>query len=271
MYRYQPWKLVRIMGLTTVVMAMLALTGCETTPERDFQPLNVGGTNAVSNAAEPTLLREGDVLSVTFPGAPNLNSRVKITDGKISLPLIGEVIPVGKTVSELEKELLVKYDKQLVRKEVKVTLESTTFSVVVSGPGVLHPGPLTFERPTTLLQAVMQAKGDPPYILQGLSEALRFAQAAELDLDSVFDAISGGAAQSWQMENRWKSMSDDRFDFGFAVDWMRKDLGLALEEARANGATLPVTALVDQFYADVQALGGQRQDTSALVRRITRT
>jgi polysaccharide biosynthesis/export protein len=157
MYRYQPWKLVRIMGLTTVVMAMLALTGCETTPQGDFQPLNVGGTNAVSNAAEPTLLREGDVLSVTFPGAPNLNSRVKITDGKISLPLIGEVIPVGKTVSELEKELLVKYDKQLVRKEVKVTLESTTFSVVVSGPGVLHPGPLTFERPTTLLQAVMQA------------------------------------------------------------------------------------------------------------------
>jgi len=107
-------------------------------------------------------------------------------------------------------------------------------------------------------------------VLQGLSEALRFAQAAELDLDKVFEAISGGAAQSWQMENRWKTMAQDSFDFGFAVDWMRKDLGLALEEARANGATLPVTALVDQYYADVQALGGSRQDTSALVRRITR-
>lgn len=107
-------------------------------------------------------------------------------------------------------------------------------------------------------------------VLQGLSEALRFGQAAELDLDKVFEAISGGAAQSWQMENRWKTMAKDEFDFGFAVDWMRKDLGLALEEARANGATLPLTALVDQFYADVQAMGGHRQDTSALVRRLPR-
>lgn len=108
-------------------------------------------------------------------------------------------------------------------------------------------------------------------VVQGLAEALRFAQAAELDLEKVFEAISGGAAQSWQMDNYWKTMAADSFDFGFAVDWMRKDLGLALEEARANGATLPVTALIDQFYADVQALsGGHRQDTSALVRRITR-
>jgi 3-hydroxyisobutyrate dehydrogenase len=107
-------------------------------------------------------------------------------------------------------------------------------------------------------------------VLQGVAEAMRFAQASELDLDKVFEAISGGAAQSWQMENRWKTMAQDSFDFGFAVDWMRKDLGLALEEARVNGATLPLTALVDQFYADVQALGGNRQDTSALVRRITR-
>lgn len=107
-------------------------------------------------------------------------------------------------------------------------------------------------------------------VLQGLSEALRFAQAADLDLDRVFEAISGGAAQSWQMNNRWATMAKDEFDFGFAIDWMRKDLGLTLEEARANGATLPMTALVDQFYAEVQAMGGSRQDTSALVRRITR-
>ena len=107
-------------------------------------------------------------------------------------------------------------------------------------------------------------------VLQGVSEGLRFAQAAELDLEKVFEAISGGAAQSWQMENRWKTMAQDSFDFGFAVDWMRKDLGLALDEARVSGATLPVTAMVDQFYADVQALGGGRQDTSSLVRRITR-
>jgi 3-hydroxyisobutyrate dehydrogenase len=106
--------------------------------------------------------------------------------------------------------------------------------------------------------------------IQSVSEGLRFAQSAGLDVDKVFEAISGGAAASWQMVNRWQTMSQDSFDFGFAVDWMRKDLGLALEEARANGATLPVAALVDQFYADVQALGGGRQDTSAIVRRLPR-
>jgi 3-hydroxyisobutyrate dehydrogenase len=105
-------------------------------------------------------------------------------------------------------------------------------------------------------------------VIQGVAEALRFAQASGLDTDKVLDAISGGAAQSWQMVNRWQSMAEDRFDFGFAVDWMRKDLGLALAEARANGAALPVAALVDQFYAEVQAMGGNRQDTSSLVRRL---
>ena len=104
-------------------------------------------------------------------------------------------------------------------------------------------------------------------VLAGLSEGLRFAQAAELDLAKVLEAVSGGAAQSWQMNNRWESMAEDRFDFGFAIEWMRKDLGLALDEGRARGAAMPVTALVDQFYAEVQALGGGRQDTSALVRR----
>jgi len=104
--------------------------------------------------------------------------------------------------------------------------------------------------------------------VQGLSEALRFAQHANLELDKVFEAVSGGAASSWQMLNRWKTMADDSFDFGFAIDWMRKDLGLALEEARTNGASLPVCALVDQFYAEVQAMGHGRLDTSALVKRL---
>ncbi|MCH7627745.1 MAG: NAD(P)-dependent oxidoreductase [Proteobacteria bacterium] len=104
--------------------------------------------------------------------------------------------------------------------------------------------------------------------LAGLSEAIRFAQAARLDLDKVFDAISGGAAQSWQMDNRFHTMAKGEFDFGFAVDWMRKDLGLAIEEARNLGASVPTTALIDQFYADVQALGGGREDTSALIRRL---
>lgn len=107
-------------------------------------------------------------------------------------------------------------------------------------------------------------------IIATLSEALRFAEAAHLDLDKVYEAISGGAAQSWQMDNRWKTMCKDEFDFGFAIDWMRKDMGLALDEGRSLGVSLPVAALIDQFYAEVQALGGGRQDTSALVRRLPR-
>ena len=107
-------------------------------------------------------------------------------------------------------------------------------------------------------------------IVSGLAEAMRFAQASHLDTAKVYEAISGGAAQSWQMDNRWKTMSEDSFDFGFAVDWMRKDLGLAMDEGRGLGVSLPITALVNQFYADVQALGGGRQDTSALIRRLPR-
>jgi len=105
-------------------------------------------------------------------------------------------------------------------------------------------------------------------VLAGLSEAVRFADAAELDMGKVLDAVSGGAAQSWQMVNRWETMAAGQFDFGFAVDWMRKDLGIALEEGGALGLSLPVTALIDQFYAEVQTMGGGRQDTSSLIRRL---
>jgi len=106
--------------------------------------------------------------------------------------------------------------------------------------------------------------------IAGVSEAVRLAQAEHLDMDKVLEAVSGGAAQSWQMDNRWHSMAEDSFDFGFAVDWMRKDLGLALEEGRGLGVSLPATALVDQFYAEIQAMGGGRQDLSALIRRLPR-
>ena len=105
-------------------------------------------------------------------------------------------------------------------------------------------------------------------VLAGLSEGVRFAQGAGLDLDKVLEAISGGAAQSWQMENRWKTMAAGEFDFGFAIDWMRKDLAIALGEAEKMGLEMPVTALVDRFYAEVQAEGGARQDTSALIRHL---
>lgn len=105
-------------------------------------------------------------------------------------------------------------------------------------------------------------------LLQGLSEALAFGQQAGLEMNQVIDVIGKGAAQSWQLDNRGKTMVADKFDFGFAVDWMRKDLGLVLDEAKRNGARLPVTALVDQFYADVQQLGGRRWDTSSLIKRL---
>jgi 3-hydroxyisobutyrate dehydrogenase-like beta-hydroxyacid dehydrogenase len=105
-------------------------------------------------------------------------------------------------------------------------------------------------------------------LVQGLSEGIAFGQKAGLDMKLVLEVIGKGAAQSWQLDNRGPSMVEDRFNFGFAVDWMRKDLGLCLEEARRNGAKLPVTALVDQFYADVQAMGGQRWDTSSLIKRL---
>jgi 3-hydroxyisobutyrate dehydrogenase len=103
-------------------------------------------------------------------------------------------------------------------------------------------------------------------IVQGLAEALHFGKTAGLDVEAVIDVISKGAAQSWQMENRYKSMLAGKYDFGFAVDWMRKDLGIVLDEARHNGAKLPLTALVDQFYGDVQATGGNRWDSSSLIR-----
>ncbi|MFC5522103.1 NAD(P)-dependent oxidoreductase [Polaromonas jejuensis] len=105
-------------------------------------------------------------------------------------------------------------------------------------------------------------------LVQGLSEAVAFGQKAGLDMTQVLDVIGKGAAQSWQLDNRGKTMAADQFNFGFAVDWMRKDLGLVLDEAKRNGARLPVTALVDQFYADVQAMGGQRWDTSSLIKRL---
>jgi 3-hydroxyisobutyrate dehydrogenase len=107
-------------------------------------------------------------------------------------------------------------------------------------------------------------------LVQGLAEAIHFAKKAGLDVEAVIQTISKGAAQSWQMENRYKTMAAGKFDFGFAVDWMRKDLAICLGEARKNGANLPVAALVDQFYSEVQKMGGRRWDTSSLIARLER-
>ncbi len=128
---------------------------------------------------------------------------------------------------------------------------------------IVHVGPAGHGQLTKMVNQICIAG-----VVQGLSEAIHFTHKAGLDADKVFEAVSGGAAQSWQMVNRWPTMDKGSFDFGFAVDWMRKDLGLTLEEARSNGARLPLTALVDQFYADLQAMGAGRQDTSSLIRRL---
>jgi 3-hydroxyisobutyrate dehydrogenase len=107
-------------------------------------------------------------------------------------------------------------------------------------------------------------------VIQGLAEAIHFAERAGLDVETLIATISKGAAQSWQMENRWQTMHERQFDFGFAVEWMRKDLGFCLDEAAANGAGLPITRLIDDFYRDVQTLGGNRWDTSSLIARLGR-
>jgi 3-hydroxyisobutyrate dehydrogenase-like beta-hydroxyacid dehydrogenase len=107
-------------------------------------------------------------------------------------------------------------------------------------------------------------------LVEGLAEGIHFAQKAGLDLQKVMDTIAKGAAQSWQMENRWKTMNEGKFDFGFAVDWMRKDLGICMEEAKRNGAGLPVATQVDGFYADIQKMGGSRWDTSSLIARLNK-
>jgi 3-hydroxyisobutyrate dehydrogenase len=105
-------------------------------------------------------------------------------------------------------------------------------------------------------------------LIEGLAEALHFGMRAGLDMEKVIDTIAKGAAQSWQMDNRWRTMVDGKFDFGFAVDWVRKDFAICFDEARRNGASLPVTALVDQFYAEIQEMGGRRWDTSSLIARL---
>ena len=104
-------------------------------------------------------------------------------------------------------------------------------------------------------------------LVQGLSEAINFGQKAGLNMEDVIEVISKGAAQSWQMENRYKTMLEDKFDFGFAVDWMRKDLKIAMEEAKSNGSLLPITEIIDKYYAEVQDMGGNRWDTSSLIKR----
>lgn len=144
-------------------------------------------------------------------------------------------------------------------------IEAATPIMEAYSSKIVHVGPTGAGQLTKMVNQITFAG-----IIASLSEGMRFAQAENLDLDKVFESISGGAASSWQMLNRWDTMVKDEFDFGFAVDWMRKDLGLAIDEARANGATLPLAAMIDQMYSEVQHMGGGRQDTSAFIRRLAK-
>jgi 3-hydroxyisobutyrate dehydrogenase len=142
-------------------------------------------------------------------------------------------------------------------------LDTARPAVMAYSKAIQHMGPSGSGQLTKMVNQIAIAG-----VVQGLAEAVHFARAAGLDTTAAYDAISKGAAQSWQMDNRWKTAAKGEFEFGFAVDWMRKDLGLVLDEARSNGAVLSLTALVDQFYAEVQTLGGNRWDTSSLKARL---
>lgn len=142
-------------------------------------------------------------------------------------------------------------------------VEAATPIMTAYSSKIVHIGPTGAGQLTKMVNQVTFAG-----IIASLSEGMRFAQFEDLDLDKVYEAISGGAASSWQMTNRWDTMVKDEFDFGFAVDWMRKDLGLAMDEARGNGATLPIASMIDQLFGEVQQMGGGRQDTSAYIRRL---
>jgi len=144
-----------------------------------------------------------------------------------------------------------------------VALSRVEPALMAYSKAVKHMGPSGAGQLTKMVNQICIAG-----VVQGLAEAVHFAERAGLDTDAVYEAVSKGAAQSWQMDNRWKTMAKGEFEFGFAVDWMRKDLGLVLDEARANGSHLALTALVDQFYSEVQALGGARWDTSSLAARL---
>ena len=144
-----------------------------------------------------------------------------------------------------------------------VALETARPAVMAYSKAIQHMGPSGSGQLTKMVNQIAIAG-----VVQGLAEAVHFAKVAGLDTDAAYDAVSKGAAQSWQMDNRWKTAAKGEFEFGFAVDWMRKDLGLVLDEARRNGSHLALTALVDQFYSEVQGMGGNRWDTSSLKARL---
>ena len=218
--------------------------------DKDLREVMEGNDGIINNVKENTIIVDHTTASaniareyyeiskkkkIHFLDAPVSGGQAGAENGQLSIMVGGDKEPFDKI-----KSVLLSYGKaiELIGK---------------SGSGQL----------TKMINQICIAG-----LVQGLAEGIHFAKAVGLDVEAVIETISKGAAQSWQMENRYKTMNDNFFDYGFAVDWMRKDLAIALEEARANQAHLPVAALVDQFYSEVQALGGNRWDTSSLIARL---
>jgi 3-hydroxyisobutyrate dehydrogenase len=211
--------------------------------------------------------------------------RQVVTEALPHLPAAAVVVDHTTTSAKLAREMAALADasgKAFVDAPVsggQAGAENGTLSVMAGGTAeavakvgpvlqvyakaIKHIGPAGAGQLTKMVNQICIAG-----VVQGLAEATHFAKQAGLDTGLVYEAVSKGAAQSWQMDNRWQAMVENQFDFGFAVDWMRKDLGLVLDEARANGSHLALTALVDQFYSEVQAMGGRRWDTSSLAARL---
>ena len=208
-------------------------------PHGVFQSLREGGTFIDHTTVSPRIARQISVeardLHIHCVDAPMTGSQIGAESGTLTLMCGGR----------------------------KDALEAASPVMDIYSRKIVHVGKAGAGQTAKMANQICIAG-----IVSSLAEAVRFAQASHLDMDKVYEAISGGAAQSWQMDNRWETMVADEFDHGFAIDWMRKDLGLAMDEGRSLGVSLPVTALVDQFYADVQAMDGGREDTSAIIRRL---
>ncbi len=216
----------------------------------DLEHVYLSGDGIIAHAPKGAILIDHTTASATM--AETLyNAAAKHGHSFIDAPVSG-----GQQGAENGQLTIMCGGDEMHYNQVKETLDCYAKAVNLMGPAGAG-------QRTKMVNQIAIAG-----LVQGLSEAIHFAEQAGLDVSKVIDVISKGAAQSWQMENRSTTMAVGEFDHGFAVDWMRKDLGICLEEARKNGSTLPVTALVDQFYGDIQQMGGQRWDTSSLIQRL---
>ena len=238
-----------------------AATPAAAAKDCDFVMLMVGNDNDVLEVAagkEGALagMKKGAVLVDHTTASADVARRVFAMAKEKGVDFIDAPVSGGQAGAENGKLTVMCGGEQAAFDRAKPVMDSYGRAVTLLGPA--GAGQLT-----KMVNQICIAG-----LVQALSEGIAFAEKAGLNVETVLDVISKGAAQSWQMENRGKTMTARKFDFGFAVDWMRKDLGICLEEAKRNGASLPVTALVDQFYGDVQKAGGKRYDTSSLIIRL---